>query len=171
MPDCGRWPGRGQNGGMENHPNVQAVRDALESAGASGRIVVLDEGVHTAAAAAQALGVEVGQIANSLIFDADGEPLLVLTSGAHRVDTAKVAAGLGVAKLKRATPEFVREHTGQAIGGVAPVGHPKPVRTLVDTALEQYPEIWAAGGVPQAVFPITYAELLRITAGAAADVA
>jgi prolyl-tRNA editing enzyme YbaK/EbsC (Cys-tRNA(Pro) deacylase) len=156
---------------MENHPNVQAVRDALESAGASGRIVVLDEGVHTAAAAAQALGVEVGQIANSLIFDADGEPLLVLTSGAHRVDTAKVAAGLGVAKLKRATPEFVREHTGQAIGGVAPVGHPKPVRTLVDTALEQYPEIWAAGGVPQAVFPITYAELLRITAGAPADVA
>jgi prolyl-tRNA editing enzyme YbaK/EbsC (Cys-tRNA(Pro) deacylase) len=156
---------------MENHPNVQAVRDALESAGASGRIVVFDEGVHTAAAAAQALGVEVGQIANSLIFDADGEPLLVLTSGAHRVDTAKVAAGLGVAKLKRATPEFVREHTGQAIGGVAPVGHPKPVRTLVDTALEQYPEIWAAGGVPQAVFPITYAELLRITAGAPADVA
>jgi prolyl-tRNA editing enzyme YbaK/EbsC (Cys-tRNA(Pro) deacylase) len=156
---------------MENHPNVQAVRDALESAGASGRIVVLDEGVHTAAAAAQALGVEVGQIANSLIFDADGEPLLVLTSGAHRVDTAKVAAGLGVAKLKRAAPEFVREHTGQAIGGVAPVGHPKPIRTLVDTALEQYPEIWAAGGVPQAVFPITYAELLRITAGAATDVA
>jgi prolyl-tRNA editing enzyme YbaK/EbsC (Cys-tRNA(Pro) deacylase) len=156
---------------MENHPNVQAVRDALESAGASGRIVVFDEGVHTAAAAAQALGVEVGQIANSLIFDADGEPLLVLTSGAHRVDTAKVAAGLGVAKLKRAAPEFVREHTGQAIGGVAPVGHPKPIRTLVDTALEQYPEIWAAGGVPQAVFPITYAELLRITAGAATDVA
>jgi prolyl-tRNA editing enzyme YbaK/EbsC (Cys-tRNA(Pro) deacylase) len=156
---------------MENHPNVQAVRDALESAGASGRVVVFDEGVHTAAAAAQALGVEVGQIANSLIFDADGEPLLVLTSGAHRVDTAKVAAGLGVAKLKRAAPEFVREHTGQAIGGVAPVGHPKPIRTLVDTALEQYPEIWAAGGVPQAVFPITYAELLRITAGAATDVA
>jgi prolyl-tRNA editing enzyme YbaK/EbsC (Cys-tRNA(Pro) deacylase) len=156
---------------MDNHPNVQAVRDALESAGASGRIVVLDEGVHTAAAAAQALGVEVGQIANSLIFDADGEPLLVLTSGAHRVDTVKVAAGLGVAKLKRAAPEFVREHTGQAIGGVAPVGHPKPIRTLVDTALEQYPEIWAAGGVPQAVFPITYAELLRITAGAATDVA
>jgi prolyl-tRNA editing enzyme YbaK/EbsC (Cys-tRNA(Pro) deacylase) len=171
MPDCRRWPWRGQNGGMENHPNVQAVRDALESAGASGRIVVFDEGVHTAAAAAQALGVEVGQIANSLIFDADGEPLLVLTSGAHRVDTAKVAAGLGVAKLKRALPEFVREHTGQAIGGVAPVGHPKPIRTLVDTALEQYPEIWAAGGVPQAVFPITYAELLRITAGAATDVA
>ena len=126
--------------------------------------------MHTAPAAAQALGVEVGQIANSLIFDADGEPLLVLTSGAHRVDTAKVAARMGVAKLRRATPEFVRAHTGQAIGGVAPLGHPKPVRTLVDTALERYPVIWAAGGVPRAVFPITYAELLRVTAGTPADV-
>ena len=162
---------------MQNHPNVQAVRDALDAAGArtadgsAPQIVILDEAVHTAPAAAEALGVEVGQIANSLIFDADGEPLLVLTSGAHRVDTAKVAAGLGVAKLRRATPEFVRAHTGQAIGGVAPLGHPKPVRTLVDTALERYPVIWAAGGVPRAVFPITYPELLRVTAATPADVA
>lgn len=157
---------------MENHPNVVAVRDALEAAGAGGAaVVVLDEAVHTAPAAAAALGVAVGQIANSLIFDADGEPLLVLTSGAHRVDTAKVAAALGIAKLKRATPEFVREHTGQAIGGVAPVGHPKPVRTLVDVDLEQYPVIWAAGGVPRAVFPISYAELVRVTAGTPAEVA
>jgi prolyl-tRNA editing enzyme YbaK/EbsC (Cys-tRNA(Pro) deacylase) len=162
---------------MESHPNVQAVRDALDAAGArtadgtAPQVILLDEAVHTAPAAAEALGVEAGQIANSLIFDADGEPLLVLTSGAHRVDTAKVAAGLGVAKLKRAAPEFVREHTGQAIGGVAPLGHPKPVRTLVDTALEWYPVIWAAGGVPRAVFPITYAELLRVTAGTPADVA
>jgi prolyl-tRNA editing enzyme YbaK/EbsC (Cys-tRNA(Pro) deacylase) len=162
---------------MQNHPKVQAVRDALDAAGArtaggsTSDMVFFDDGVHTAAAAAAALGIEVGQIANSLIFDADGEPLLVLTSGAHRVDTAKVAAGLGVGKLKRATPEFVREHTGQAIGGVAPLGHPKPVRTLVDTALEEFPEVWAAGGVPQAVFPITYAELLRVTSGTATDVA
>jgi len=162
---------------MENHPNVQAVRDALDAAGArtadgtAPQVILLDEAVHTAPAAAAALGVEVGQIANSLIFDADGEPLLVLTSGAHRVDTAKVAAGLGIAKLKRAAPEFVREHTGQAIGGVAPIGHPKPVRTLVDTALERYPVIWAAGGVPRAVFPITYTELLRVTAGTPTDVA
>ena len=162
---------------MENHPNVQAVRDALDAAGArtadgaAPQVILLDEAVHTAPAAAEALGVEVGQIANSLIFDADGEPLLVLTSGAHRVDTAKVAAVLGIAKLRRAAPEFVREHTGQAIGGVAPLGHPKPVRTLVDTALEQFAEIWAAGGVPQAVFPITYAELLRVTSGTATDVA
>jgi prolyl-tRNA editing enzyme YbaK/EbsC (Cys-tRNA(Pro) deacylase) len=127
--------------------------------------------VHTAAAAAQALGVEVGQIANSLIFDADGEPLLVLTSGAHRVDTAKLAADLGVTKLKRATPEFVREHTGQAIGGVAPVGHPHPVRTLLDVSLRRYDVIWAAGGVPQAVFPITYDQLLTLTKATEADVA
>ncbi len=163
--------------GMETHPNVIAVQDALDAAGArtaegqSSQVIVLDDAVHTAAAAAAALCVEVGQIANSLIFDADGEPLLVLTSGAHRVDTAKVAASLGVTKLGRATPEFVRRHTGQAIGGVAPVGHPKPVRTLVDTALAQYDDVWAAGGVPRAVFPITYAELLRVTAGAATDVA
>jgi prolyl-tRNA editing enzyme YbaK/EbsC (Cys-tRNA(Pro) deacylase) len=162
---------------MESHPNVRAVQDALDSAdartadGESSQVIVLTEGVHTAAAAAAALGITVGQIANSLIFDADGEPLLVLTSGAHRVDTGKVAADLGVVKLRRATPKFVREHTGQPIGGVAPLGHPKPVRTLVDTALAQYDVIWAAGGVPQAVFPTTYAELLRVTAGAAADVA
>jgi prolyl-tRNA editing enzyme YbaK/EbsC (Cys-tRNA(Pro) deacylase) len=162
---------------MQTHANVRAVQEALDAAGArtadggSPQVIVLDEAVHTAVAAAAALGVEVGQIANSLIFDADGEALLVLTSGAHRVDTAKVAAGLGIAKLKRATPEFVREHTGQAIGGVAPLGHPRPVRTLVDTALEQYPVIWAAGGVPRAIFPTTYAELLRVTDGAAVDVA
>jgi prolyl-tRNA editing enzyme YbaK/EbsC (Cys-tRNA(Pro) deacylase) len=162
---------------MENHANVLAVQDALEAAGARSadgtppRVIVLDEAVHTAAAAAAALGVETGQIANSLIFDADGEPLLMLTSGAHRVDTAKVAAALGIAKLRRATPEFVREHTGQPIGGVAPLGHPKPVRTLVDIALEQYQVIWAAGGVPRAVFPITYAELVRVTAGTPAEVA
>jgi prolyl-tRNA editing enzyme YbaK/EbsC (Cys-tRNA(Pro) deacylase) len=162
---------------MPTHPNVIAVQDALDAAGARtgegqpSQVILLDDAVHTAAAAAEALCVQVGQIANSLIFDADGEPLLVLTSGAHRVDTAKVAAGLGLTELKRATPEFVREHTGQPIGGVAPVGHPKPVRTLVDTALRAYDSIWAAGGVPRAVFPISYAELLRVTAGTPADVA
>lgn len=157
---------------MHNHPNVVAVRDALTAAGSdAAEIVILDEAVHTAPAAAAALNIEVGQIANSLIFDADGEPLLVLTSGAHRVDTAKVAAALGVSKLRRATPEFVRRHTGQAIGGVAPLGHPKPVRTLVDVDLEQFSVVWAAAGVPQSVFPITYAELVRVTAGTPAEVA
>ncbi|MGC5018132.1 YbaK/EbsC family protein [Micromonospora sp. DT47] len=162
---------------MQPHPNVQAVQDALDAAdardgsGGPSRVRLLPEAVHTAAAAAEALGVEVGAIANSLVFEADGAPLLVLTSGAHRVDTAGLAAGIGVTRLRRATPEFVREHTGQVIGGVAPLGHPRPLRTLVDTALGGYDEIWAAGGVPQAVFPTTYADLLRITAGTPAEVA
>jgi prolyl-tRNA editing enzyme YbaK/EbsC (Cys-tRNA(Pro) deacylase) len=153
------------------HPNVQAVQEVLESAGAHGQVRMLPEAVHTAAAAAAALGVEVGQIANSLIFDADGVPLLVLTSGAHRVDTAKVAKLVEAAAVNRATPEFVREHTGQPIGGVAPVGHPRPVRTLVDLDLGQYGEVWAAGGIPHAVFPTTFDELVRITAGTPAEVA
>lgn len=162
---------------MQPHPNVQAVQRALDEAGArdgSGEaslVRLLPDAVHTAAAAAEALGVAVGAIANSLIFDADGAPLLVLTSGAHRVDTAGLAATLGVTRLRRATPEFVKQHTGQVIGGVAPVGHPAPLRTVVDTALTGYDEVWAAGGVPRAVFPTTYAELLRITAGTPAEVA
>ncbi|ADL48011.1 YbaK/EbsC family protein [Micromonospora aurantiaca] len=162
---------------MQPHPNVQAVQRALDDAGArngSGEaslVRLLPDAVHTAAAAAEALGVAVGAIANSLIFDADDAPLLVLTSGAHRVDTAGLAATLGVTHLRRATPEFVKQHTGQVIGGVAPVGHPAPLRTVVDTALAGYDEVWAAGGVPRAVFPTTYAELLRITAGTPAEVA
>jgi prolyl-tRNA editing enzyme YbaK/EbsC (Cys-tRNA(Pro) deacylase) len=158
------------------HPNVSTVQDALDSAdardgsGSPSRVRMLPDAVTTAAAAAAALGVEVGQIANSLVFTADGEPLLVMTSGAHRVDTAKVAALLGAARLTKATPDFVREHTGQPIGGVAPLGHPKPLRTLVDTALASYPEIWAAGGIPHAIFPTTYAHLVRLTAGIPAEV-
>ena len=159
------------------HPNVTTVQDALDAAdahdGGAGpsRVRMLPDAVTTAVAAAAALGVEVGQIANSLIFSADGRPLLVMTSGAHRVDTAKVAALLGVRTLTRATPDFVREHTGQPIGGVAPLGHPKPLRTLVDTALSGYAEIWAAGGIPHAVYPTTYAELVRLTAGTPTEVA
>jgi prolyl-tRNA editing enzyme YbaK/EbsC (Cys-tRNA(Pro) deacylase) len=164
---------------MQQHPNVQAIQNALDAAGARDaagnpcQVKVLTEPVHTAPAAAAAVGVEVGQIANSLIFEADGDPLLVLTSGAHRVDTGKVAALLGIAKsrVRRASAEFVREHTGQVIGGVSPLGHPKPVRTLVDVDLAQHGEIWAAGGIPQAVFPVTYEELVRITDGTPAEVA
>ena len=157
------------------HRNVDLVTAALTAGGADparvARMTVLPDAVTTAAAAAAALGVEVGQIANSLVFDADGTPLLVLTSGAHRVDTGKVAALIGVQKVRRASPEFVRAATGQAIGGVAPVGHPAPLRTLVDRALAQYDEIWAAGGIPHAVFPTTFAELVAVTGGEPADVA
>ena len=116
------------------------------------------------------MGVEVGQIANSLVFVADGEPLLVLTSGRHRVDTAKVATLLGIAKIGRADADFVREHTGISIGGVSPIGHPNPLRTLVDVALGDYDVVWAAAGHSHAVFPTTYDELLTITGGTPAAV-
>ncbi|HET7387945.1 MAG TPA: YbaK/EbsC family protein [Nocardioidaceae bacterium] len=147
----------------EEHASIARFRTTLESLGGRGRIVVLPDSVHTAALAAQALGCEVGAIANSLLFDADGSPVLILTSGAHRVDTAKVAATLGVERLGRATPEFVRQHTGQVIGGVSPIAHPAPVPTYVDPTLRRYDEIWAAAGHPAAVFSTSYDELLELT--------
>ncbi len=162
---------------MQPHPNMRTVQLALEAAGARdgdgepARIRMLPDAVHTAVAAAAALGVDVGQIANSLIFNADGDPLLVLTSGSNRVDTVRLAGALGLARLRRASADFVREHTGQPIGGVAPLGHPAPLRTLVDRTLERYGQVWAAGGVPNAVFPITYPELTRITNATPTDVA
>ena len=155
---------------LDMHPNTEKVAAALKERGAAGEIIELPEAAPTAEAAARQLGCPVGAIANSLIFDADGAPLLVLTSGAHRVDTAKVAALVGARRVRRATPEFVREATGQPIGGVAPVGHPSPIRTLVDTWLERHETVWAAGGHPHTVFPTSYAELLRITGGTPADV-
>ncbi|GAA1643146.1 YbaK/EbsC family protein [Nonomuraea sp. NPDC048882] len=150
--------------------NALIVESALRERGAGGEIVVLPEKAPTAATAAAQVGCEVGAIANSLIFDADGAPLLVLTSGAHRVDVELIARTAGVAKVRRATPEFVREATGQPIGGVAPVGHPAPVRTLVDTWLSKHEVVWAAGGHPHTVFPTTFDELVRITGGTPVDV-
>lgn len=153
------------------HPNCVAVDDALSAAGASGRVRLLDDAAPTAAAAAALLGVEVGAIANSLVFaTAEDEPVLVLTSGAHRVHTSAVAALLGTSALRRATPDFVYAATGQRIGGVAPLGHPRPIRTLVDEMLADYPQVWAAGGIPHAVFPTTFDELVRITGGTPAAV-
>jgi prolyl-tRNA editing enzyme YbaK/EbsC (Cys-tRNA(Pro) deacylase) len=112
----------------------------------------------------------VGAIANSLVFTAGDAPLLILTSGAHRVDTSRVAALLGAERVRRASPEVVRAATGQVIGGVAPVGHPAPLPTLVDTWLDKYDEVWAAAGHAHTVFPTSFAELVRITAGTPADI-
>ncbi|MBF6131038.1 YbaK/EbsC family protein [Nocardia brasiliensis] len=151
-------------------PTVLAVEAALRAAGITPQIRVLPETAPTAVAAAQQLGCSVAAIANSLIFDAAGAPLLVLASGAHRVDTGKVAAHLGLAKLSRATAEFVRAHTGQAIGGVAPLGHPAPIRTLIDESLAAHDEIWAAAGHPHTVFCTTYRELLEATGAEAISV-
>jgi len=153
---------------MSEHPSIARFRAELEARGGRGRIVVLDDSVHTAALAAEALGCEVGAIANSLLFAAAtdaGEtvPVLILTSGAHRVDTTTAAAACRVRELKRASPEFVREHSGQVIGGVSPFAHPQPIPTFLDRALRRYDEIWAAAGHPAAVFSTSYDELLEMT--------
>src|SRR4051794_31667296 len=145
------------------HPAISRFRSELAARGGRGRIAVLPDSVHTAALAAEALGCEVGAIANSLLFDAEGAPVLILTSGAHRVDTAKVAATIGVPGLRRAKPEFVRRHTGQVIGGVSPIGHPAPLPTYIDPWLRRYDVVWAAAGHPAAVFSTSYEELLAMT--------
>ena len=156
------------------HPRVAEVTRLLADAGSTGEVRVLPAEVRTAQAAAAALGVPVGAIVNSLVFavgdGAGAAPLLVLTSGAHRVDETTVAGLLGVPVIRRASPDFVRAHTGQAIGGVAPVGHPAPIGTLVDIELARHERVWAAAGHPSAVFSTSYDELLRITAGTAAEV-
>ena len=153
------------------HPTITRFRADHASRGGTGEVVILPDSVHTAALAAEALGCEVGAIANSLLFDADGAPVLILTSGAHRVDTAKVAADLGVSKLRRASPEFVREHTGQAIGGVSPIGHPAPIPTYLDSSLRTYDVVWAAAGHPAAVFSTTFDELAAMTGAPEVEVA
>jgi prolyl-tRNA editing enzyme YbaK/EbsC (Cys-tRNA(Pro) deacylase) len=150
---------------------VDLVLAALQASGIEADVRRFDEPVPTAAAAARALGCEVGAIANSLVFDADGSPLLVLVSGAHRVDTGKIAALIGARRVRRASPDFVLAATGQEVGGVAPVGHPAPLRTVVDTDLAAFPVLWAGGGDHHTMFAATYDELLRVTAGEAATVA
>ena len=161
-----------------DHPSISKLAAALREAGMTGAadgIRILDDEVRTAAAAAAALGVEVGAIANSLVFRAtygdEVRPLLALTSGAHRADTEVLARLVGADAVGKADPAFVRQHTGQAIGGVAPVGHPRPVPTVVDEDLARHEVVWAAAGHPRSVFPTTFAELLALTGGAAAIVA
>jgi prolyl-tRNA editing enzyme YbaK/EbsC (Cys-tRNA(Pro) deacylase) len=143
----------------------QEVARALAAAGVTGQVRGLAESTRTAAEAARALGCEVGAIASSLVFLCDDEPVLVLTSGAHRVDTGYLAAQLGLTAVRLANAEQVRDATGQVIGGVAPVGHPAPLPTIVDRSLTGYPQVWAAAGTPRTVFPTTADELVRITAG------
>lgn len=154
---------------MAEHASITRFRQALAAAGGTGEIRVLPDTVHTAALAAEALGCEVGAIANSLLFDAGGSPVLILTSGAHRVDTDLVAETTG--PLKRADKDFVRTHTGQVIGGVSPIGHPQPIPTYVDPWLRRHEVVWAAAGHPAAVFSTTYDELVRMTGATELEVA
>lgn len=162
---------------LGDHEGVQRVLAALAVHDITPDIVILPDAVRTAAAAADALGITAAEIANSLIFRAHHEdgsiaPLLVLTSGAHKVDLVKVADLVdGLDHLDRADPDFVRRTTGFAIGGVAPVGHTTPVATVVDVSLSRHPYVWAAAGHSHTVFRTTYEELLRITGGHAMEVA
>lgn len=149
---------------------VQRVAEALDGLGAQYRPQPLPGPARTAAEAAAQIGVPVAAIANSLIFAADHQPLLVLTSGAHRADPLVLSALLGVNDLRPATANEVRRWTHQPIGGVAPVGHPHPITTLVDVELSHHDEVWCGAGHPHWVFCTSYAELLRMTAGEAAEV-
>lgn len=161
-------PGTGRD--VASHPSVLRVRGALADLGITDRIRTLDASTRTAREAADALGVDVGQIASSLLFLADGVPVLVVASGASRVDTVRLAQALGAVDITKPNADAVRAATGFAIGGVAPLGHPQPLRIVIDQSLADYEEVWAAGGHPYAVFRSTFEELVRITGGQVVEV-
>jgi prolyl-tRNA editing enzyme YbaK/EbsC (Cys-tRNA(Pro) deacylase) len=151
-------------------PSAQRVQDALDAAGVATRIVEYEVPARTSAEAAAVLGCEVGQIAKSLVFRAaSGRPVLVIASGALRVDERKVGALAGEA-IGKADAAFVREATGYAIGGIPPFAHAQPMIAFVDRNLLQFPVVYAAGGIPHAMFPIAPHDLARISGGMIADV-
>lgn len=157
-------------GGQRLPERSQIVQRQLADAGISAAVRDLPDSTRTAAEAAAAVGCEIGAIASSLVFLADEEPLLVMTSGRHRVDTTLLATAIGAAgseasTVVMATAKQVRAITGQAIGGVAPVGHPAPLRTVIDEALREYETIWAAAGTPHTVMPLTFSQLVTLTGG------
>lgn len=143
-------------------PAVAAIQDELNARGFDITVQELPSSTRTAAEAAATLNCEVGAIGNSLVFMADSEPLLVLASGAARVDTKVLKQQLGKSKIKSATPEQVLEITGQAVGGVSPLGHTHSMPAVIDVDLKNYETIWVAAGSPNAVFPVTFDELAQI---------
>ena len=148
-----------------NNPSVIRVTALLKELGCSGEVTILSDSARTALDAANALGIEVGQVASSIVFRLpSGNPLLVITSGRHRVDTELVAKNLGVEKLHRADADFVKNASGFSIGGVSPVGWVnQPEITLIDQALNDYGVAWAAAGHPHSVYPTSFEELARVT--------
>lgn len=146
------------------NPSVQRVSAKLKELGVQGEVHVLSDSARTAQEAADALGILVGQVASSIVFKLDDEsPLLVITSGRHRVDTKLVAEKLGVEKLHRVDADYVKEKSGFSIGGVSPVGWVNAATILIDEALNDYEVVWAAAGHPHSVYPTTYAELIMCT--------
>jgi prolyl-tRNA editing enzyme YbaK/EbsC (Cys-tRNA(Pro) deacylase) len=148
------------------NPRAQRVQKALDDLGLKLEVVELPASTRTAVDAAKAIGCEVGQIVKSLIFKGahSGQPVLVAASGANRVNEKQMEAQIGE-PLGKADADFVRVHTGFAIGGVPPVGHIGKLQTFVDSDLMTYPEIWAAAGTPNAVFRLTPSDLVQMTGG------
>ncbi len=147
------------------------VRQALSELGIASEVVEFPQGTRTAQDAARAIGTTVGQIVKSLVFIADGKPVLVLASGRNQVDTGKLARLAGAARIERADADRVRETTGFAIGGVPPVGHTRVLETFIDEDLLVYDLVYAAAGTPTAIFPIPPQDLVRATGGRVADLA
>ncbi len=153
------------------HPNVIRVIDAARAAGLEIEVERFPEGTRTAADAARAVGCEVGQIVKSLVFMADDRALLALVSGVNRVDTGRLAQAIGVREVRKADGDEARAATGFAIGGVPPFGHASPVDVVVDRDLLAHERLWAAAGLPDAVFPITPDDLVRVSGGRQIDLA
>jgi prolyl-tRNA editing enzyme YbaK/EbsC (Cys-tRNA(Pro) deacylase) len=150
--------------GIKEKAAVKRVISALHDHGLESEVHVLSDSARTAQEAASALGIEVGQIASSLIFKLpDDSPLLIITSGRHRVDTDLVAKNLDLEKLGRVDADYVKDKSGFSIGGVAPIGWVSPATIVIDQALNDYEVVWAAAGHPHAVYPTTYAELMKCT--------
>jgi prolyl-tRNA editing enzyme YbaK/EbsC (Cys-tRNA(Pro) deacylase) len=152
------------------HRNAERVQRALTAAGSAAVVRELPDSAHTSTDAAAALGVEVEQIAKSLVFVADGIPVLVVLRGSDRVDTDRLAAVLGATKVKRADADVVREATGFPIGGVSPAALPPGLRVVLDGALGYHDVVWASAGTPHAVFPSNFEELRRVSGGQSAEV-
>ncbi len=153
------------------HPNVERVVAAAAAAGLRIEVERFPEGTRTAEDAARAVGCEVGQIVKSLVFMADGRPVLALVSGANRLDPARLAAAVGATETRRATGDEARAATGYAIGGVPPLGHDAQLTTVVDRRLLAHDRVWAAAGLPDAVFAVTPEDLVRASGGRVDDLA
>jgi Cys-tRNA(Pro) deacylase len=153
------------------HPNVDRVVAAARDAGLQIAVERFPEGTRTAADAARAVGCEVGQIVKSLVFMADGKAAVALVSGANRVDLGRLATALGAAEVRKADGDEARAATGFAIGGVPPFGHAGAVRLIVDRDLLRHPQLWAAAGLPDAVFLVTPEDLIRVSGASVAELA
>ncbi len=153
------------------HPSVQKSAEIIESLGMLGKVIEFDRTTKTARDAAEAFGCDVGAIANSLVFMADDGAILVLTSGAHRVDEKFLAEEIGFSSLRRATPAEVRLHTGQVVGGVSPFGRVKEIPVYIDVSLKDHPTIWSSAGTDNSVFSASYHELVGALAATETRVA